>query len=98
MENHVKLTKNQFFVTCVKSGFILNVAFLPVSSLTHYEILIYIPYFCAKCNCHTTIVPFQNVTDEEFSNNLTATEFAMSKMDIISKILQVTSNNIACNN
>ena len=44
------------------------------------------------------MLPFQNVNDEEFSRNLTVTEFAMSKMDIISKILQATSENVACNN
>ena len=55
-----------------------------------------ISYFCTKCNCD--ILVFRNVNDEEFSNNLTVKEFAMSKMDIISKILQVTLNNVACNN
>ena len=43
---------------------------------------------------NSAILPFQNVNDEEFSSNLTVTEFAKSKMDIISKILQVTSKNV----
>ena len=55
-----------------------------------------LPYFCTQCN--SDILPFQNVNDEEFSSNLTVTEFAKSKMDIISEILQVTSKNVACKN
>ena len=55
-----------------------------------------LPNFCTKCN--SDILPFQYVNDEEFSSNLTVTEFAMSKMDITSKLLQATSKNVACNN
>ena len=82
-------------MTCVKRGFISNVAFSLVSSfdsLGNSDL----PYFCTKCN--SDILSLQNVNDEELSNNLTVTEFAMSKMDTVSKILQVSFKNVACSN
>ena len=54
-----------------------------------------LPYFCIQCS--SDILPFQNVNNEEFSSNLTVTEFAKSKMNIISKILLVTYKNVAYN-